>query len=232
MSAFIPEVSIYKVVESMLKYLSTDFAQSTDEKKSVLWYMFGEDSITKERLKLGNFDYFEQAKHLLLRNSGDPRMMELAIGYNMERMHMPTMHIMLPSEQPKGAAIGDNEGYEAPIMDTSERTSRAVLSADSSVVYNLLLTSDNSAEVLLMYHFLKVMELTWHEQFELRGFQNLTWGGADIQFNDEMIPANIFHRNFTMGFDYEYEAPALTKTPYGKNFIINSGIINPESDAN
>ena len=117
----------------------------------------------------------------------------------------------------------DSEGQED--LDFEDFFS-PVFSQSFSTTYNLLISSENSLEVLMIYNFLKASFLSLHEHLELYGFQNLKMGGNDIQMQQDLVPTNIYHRSLTISFDYEMIIPSFYKTKLAKDFKL-TGIILP-----
>jgi len=56
---------------------------------------------------------------------------------------------------------------------------------------------------------------------ELLGLHNVRFGGNDLEFMDDMVPPNIFHRNFNVSFEYEFYAISAFARKFGKNFLIS-----------
>lgn len=221
----IPEVTIHKSLISATKLIVADLAfNSGDETKSRLYDMFGKD----ERgvvIDLEGFNYFEQSKQIL--KSGGVRQLRFFIGYNLERFHIPTVHILLPSEIQESNGIGASEGYhmnEDGEFDIDYSETETIGNLDvvhgkytpaytfsNKCTYMLLITSENYHDVIIVYHYLKYILSAMMAHFELCGFQNVGIGGQDLQTNFEIIPAGVFHRNVSMNFSYEFHAKDFTK---------------------
>lgn len=221
MAIRIPETILYKVLRTVVDVVKEDFETITDKKKTLLWFFFGEDEFG-ERLEFETFDFFDQSVSILTKKGDEVRALEITIGYNLNRAAMPTIHILLPSETPINSGIGSNEGFQEPIVDTQRNETIPVLTQDSSVTYNLLITSDNMHEVLVLYHFLKGAFLSFKSQLELRGLQNATFGGQDIQFDEGLVPTHVFHRNFNLSFTYDFSVPDIFSRKFGTEFKIES----------
>jgi hypothetical protein len=130
-------------------------------------------------------------------------------------MALPTFHIVMPSESPKNAGIGDNRGYTEPILDVTNSVKFDTVTQDSSVVYTIIITSDNVNECLILYNFLKAAFLGFKLQLELSGFQNVRSGGTDLNISEDLIPVHIYHRSFNLSFDYDY----TTVDMFGEGYI-------------
>lgn len=204
MVVLIPELIIYDNLIKLFNFINIDFAAQTDEKNTLLYHIFKND-INSANLTFNKTDYYQQAKTIfILRNNDSPRKLEVNMGFNLERAHFPTIHIMMPSESPGMSPIGTNEGYANGIGGTGYGDEYQVYTVGFSAAYSLLITSDNSLEVLLIYILLKSGFIGLKTQMELDGFQNVTFGGSDLMFNSELMPTNIYSRNFNLNFAYDF----------------------------
>lgn len=221
MAILIPEVIIYKTLNSVLDIIRQDYSDNIDKKKTILYYLFGEDT-EGSPLSFNNFEFFTQAVEIIVGSNEKKRMIQTALGYNMSRLQIPTIHIMLPSESPINSPIGMNLGYQEEIVDNSKNETIEVYTMDSQVTYNLLITSDNYHEVLVIYQFLKGIFTSIKNQLEMKDLQNVTFGGSDLNFSEELVPPNIFHRNFNLQFTYDYVSVDIIKQKFGTDFIVKA----------
>ena len=200
----IPEVEIYKILKQMRDITINNTVVETNKELTILWRIFGDNEFN-ENIKLDTYNLYEQALSIFHKNNAK-RGIEIGVGYNMARVESgePSIHILLPNENMSEAPIGDGEGYAEEVVDNSKNLAFSILSANSEASYNLLITTDNVNELLIVYHWLKSTSLTFSSQFALRNMQNVRIGGNDLQFNDELVPPNVFHRNFNLSFTYDY----------------------------
>ena len=216
-SIAIPEVILYKALNAVFTALRNDYNNKVDKEKTVLHYIFGKDE-NGNILKFNTFVWFDQSVEVLIGRDTKLRMVEWYLGYNMKRLNVPTIHIMLPSESPINSGIGSNEGYIEAEIDTHTKVVRPVYTQDSQVTFNLLITSDNYNEVLIIYNFLKSIFLSIKTHLELSNLQNVTFSGSDMNFNEDLMPANIFHRNFNVSFSYDFSSIDLFDNLFGDKF--------------
>lgn len=197
----IPEVIIYNNINKFLNLLTQDFANYS-ENCTMLYSMFHTDD-NNDRIVYETYDWYNQAKSLLLRNQEKARRIEVSMGYNLQRIAVPTIHILLPTET-KGRynTLGASETVPEISQTCGDKLTITKYSSNS-VTYHLMMTSDNSHEVLIMYYFLKYMFNVLAVHFELLGFQNLNFSGQDINMQMDITAPHIFHRNLSMSFDYE-----------------------------
>jgi hypothetical protein len=147
-----------------------------------------------------DYNYYKQAIAILNRNDENVRKLNFNIGYNMQRMAVPTIHILMPSDN-KGRT--DSIGHSEREFLQSEDKLYIEKTRSNSSTYYLMITSDNSSEVMIVYYWLKAMFLLFHEELELLGLRNLNHSGQDINLQQDLAPPNIFHRNLSLAFDYE-----------------------------
>lgn len=198
----IPEVILYNTIDKFLSILSDDFVEA-GEPCSMLYSMFHDDD-NGNRIVYSTYDWYVQAKDLLLRNIEAIRRLEVNIGYNLKRAGLPNIHILLPSES-KGSfdSIGLSETSPYVKPTCGEKKLWVKKKTSHSCTYHLMITSDNPNEVLIVYYFLKYMFTALHSHFGLAGLINLTFSGQDVNVQQDLVPANIYHRNFSVQFSYE-----------------------------
>jgi len=211
----IPEIILYNNLLIFQKLVIDDYNSfATNEKdKSILWALFKNDD-NGNPLVLDKYDYYKQSIAILTRNDENPRHLEIGIGYNMQRLSLPTIHILLPSEN-KGRfdSIGLSEGEPATVYDPAKSAFIVTKSRTFSTTYHLMITSDNSSEVLTIYYWLRAMMIMFSEHIAIQGMLNMSFSGQDIQMNQDLTPPNIFHRNLSVSFDFESQIKLSISQP-------------------
>jgi len=201
----IPEYELQRIINMFLVVTRENWNSYVDKEKTFLYKVFAFNE-HEESVKIDKFDFFEQSQEILI-NRQSKRELLITIGYNMQIAEKPSIHITLPSESPMSAGIGQNEGFQNnQVIDESVYP---VYTANSQSTYNLIITSENMNEVLVIYHWLRATCLSMYSQFELRGFQNVRFGGADMNIDDTLIPGHIFHRNFNISFTFDWSVPDI-----------------------
>lgn len=199
----IPEVILFNTASKFLKMITDDFTASPSEECTILYNIFKLDD-NDDELFYSNFNWYQQAKDLLLRTSKSVRRLELNIGYNLQRAAVPSIHILLPTET-KGRfdSIGQSESvpFQKPAVACEDKLWVSKETSHSSV-YHLMITSDNSSEVLIVYYFLKYMFTVLNDHLGLKGLLNLSASGQDVNIQQDLASPHIFHRNFSIQFDY------------------------------
>lgn len=199
----IPEMVIYQTLENITKYIRDDLkANSADLKKSFLYRLLGLDDDGKE-MKTNRYNYFVQAVKIFQGMQN----LSVNIGYNFEVAKIISFHIILPSESPAGISIGEDEGYRTE-KDKDGNTQLKFCQMFQST-YQIMITSDNSNEVNLVYHIYKSLMIALVPHFTLKGLLNPKLSGNDIVFQDDTIPMGIFHKVLNLTFDYELVVPQL-----------------------
>lgn len=202
----IPEVILYRNILIFQKLVTDDWNDLPDNEKdkSILYSLFKHDD-NGDVLELDKYDYYTQAVSMIVaKDIENARHLEVGIGYNMQRLAVPTIHVLLPSEA-KGRfdSIGTSEGEPASVYDPARLAFIITKSKTFATTYHLMITSDNSSEVLTIYYWLRAMFIMFSEHVSLQGLLNMQFSGQDIQMNQDITPPNIFHRNLSVAFDFE-----------------------------
>lgn len=228
MGILLPEVQLYNLVTGILNHVRVDYnAHLADPTKSLLYYFFGGK-------KVGKFDYFEQSKFLFLKGTDNIRQLEVRQMFDISRAALPTIHLGLPSLNAFGDGIGVDEGYQEPIFGETvippdppdepghtEYWYQSVYTRSFQSTYNIIISSENPDEVLLIFNFLYGMLISVLDSVELAGFRNPKLGGQDLQLNSEVIPANVYIRAITLSAFYEVSVPRWFTNEMLNNILSN-----------
>lgn len=204
-----PDLVIFHTLETIKKILIKDLNESLVDEDTYLYKLLGVDE-SGEVLKLNMYNVFKQAKKMLL----TPNNMSVNFGYNQEVAQIISLHIILPSEQGK-TAIGADEGY---LHDVGEMEVRDCLTQTFDTTYQIMITSNNSAEVNVTYHLLKSMLLLLIDHIELMGLRNPSFSGNDIVMQDDLTPVPIFHKVLNISFMYEHNVPKRLANDFMRSF--------------
>ena len=207
----LPELVIYKTLVAIIKLLRKDLETNVNEKNTILYRIFGLDE-QGEDLQINIYNYFKQAKKILETKQN----LSVNFGYNQEVANMISLHIILPSETGK-IGIGADEGYMNNIDDT-ETLYNGYYTSVYEATYQIMITSNNSAEVSVVYFILKSMLLMLVEQLELMGLRLPSISGNDIVMQDDLTPVPIFHKVLNLSFTYEHNVPQALQKNIIKNF--------------
>lgn len=204
----IPENIIYHNLVNTIALLKEDWETNGDKTKTILYDLFYKDD-NGIVMSYNRFDYLKQAEHIFVSSQQvtSSRKLMVTMGYNVQRAALPTVHILLPNENKHDVGIGMGQGYQDDvIVDDKIKTTYTNV---SKATYNLMITSDNSSEVVLIYHALKNIMFASFAAYELRGLRDIEFGGQDLQFTNDLVPPEVFHRNLTITFFYESHVRSL-----------------------
>lgn len=219
----LPEVIIYNALESIVKYIRKDLSEAEDDKDTMLYKLLGEN-IDGNPMKMNRWNFFVQAKKIFT----DKGNLMVSFGYNFEVAKIISLHIILPSEEAAESAIGQDEGYGTEIDE--EGAAQEFFTQNFHSNYQVMITSNNSSEVLTVYHVLKCMLLAIIPHLEVMGLRLNKISGNDVMFRDEMMPNGIFHKVLNLNFNYELKVPQLTMKEAIKGIIIEGHLLENIND--
>lgn len=207
----IPEIKIVEVIEVALKTVEYDFNNEADEEKTLLYRIFGEN-------QMGKFNFFKEAKDLFLRGNEHPRKIETRMMFDAQRAALPTIHISMPSDSPGADGIGVDQGYQENIVDQVQQEVIPVYTRMFDATYHAIITSDNSLEVLLIYHLLRSVLIGIFDQIEFNGIMNPKLSGQDLNIQGDLVPPHIFARGIGISCSYEITVPSINKEKFVNSF--------------
>ena len=219
----LPEVVIYNTLKAIVSLLREDLKENaTEDEKTILYKILGIDE-EGEPIKMNLYNYFVQAKKMIL----TPQNLSVNFGYNQEVAKIISLHILLPSEQGE-ATIGEDEGYseEEIIEDDEKVATQPYFTQTYNCTYQIMITSNNSSEVNVVYNILKSMLLMLVPNLELMGIRIPTLSGNDIVMQDDLTPVPIFHKVLNLTFKYEHNVPQLLRREVAKKFHFQMRVID------
>ena len=220
----LPEFVIHKTLVAIVEMLRADLAEhAADDTQSLLYKILGTDEQGKP-LQLNLYNVFKQAKKIIQTKNN----LSVNFGYNQEVTQIISLHILLPSEQGK-MAIGADEGYLSDdIVEDGEKTRvQNYYTQMYDATYQIMITSNNSAEVNVVYNILKSMLLMLVPQLELMGLRLPTLSGNDVVMQDDLVPVPLFHKIINLSFTYEHNVPQMVQQLVAKNFYYQWRMIEP-----
>lgn len=223
----LPEIVIYNTLESIVKLLRSDLEENVaDDKKTILYKILGVDE-EGNPIKMNLYNYFIQAKKMIM----TPQNLSVNFGYNQEVAKIISMHILLPSEQGR-AAIGEDEGYieDDIIEDGKKVATQQYFTQMYNCTYQIMITSNNSSEVNVVYNIMKSMLLMLVPHLELMGIRIPSLSGNDIMMQDDLTPVPLFHKVLNLTFDYEHNVPQLVRQEVAKKFYFIMRMIDYNDD--
>lgn len=214
----IPEYKLLQHVEKCLAFIRSDYVAQADKNNSYLMRVLNGNAIERYDLKT-------QAKKVFIDNDvTNDRFLETNLMFNMKREGLPTIHITLPSEQTQmgGNGVGVDQGYrEQEILDEGKVTEKIfnVFTRRFQSTYNIVITSDNSNEVIMIYHVIRALLISTNGSLHLTGLENINTGGQDVQLYQGMANKNMYVRAITVGLQYETSAPDIWNNPIFKDLF-------------
>lgn len=203
----IPEFEIMRAITCGIDFLRADLAtNSLDETKSVLYKNFGTDMVNSP-ITFEGTSFFQQVKKLIARDSR--RGINIALGYSMEKLEIPTFHILLNEEtEAPGSGIGNNEGYVYEAnggfdVNTTNLTYRPRYSQQRECLYDIVITSTSNFELIIMSHLLETLITGMLDHLSLKGAQNIQYAVKSLDIDPNILPLPVFHRKFAIKFEQD-----------------------------
>lgn len=219
MQIIIPEIKIIEIIETALKVVEVDFTSKLDENETILYQIYGNN-------QRGKYNFYEQAKDIFLRGNEHPRKIETRMMFDAQRAHLPTIHISMPSESHGSDGIGIDEGYQEYHINNVNKTFNKTYTRMFDAQYNAIITSDNSFEVLCIYHLLKSLLIGIFDTIEFTGIRNPKLSGQDLQINSDIVPPHIFIRGVGINCSYEQTVPSIQEESFVNSFKLLYTISN------
>lgn len=207
---FIPELAIKNIINAILLYIRTDYNNVVDKDDSYLAKQL-------KGLKFDKYDLYEQAIQVFItRGINDQKELKCFHFFNAERSPIPTIHIMLPDDGVGPNGIGVDNGFNKPVYNPVTQTTNDIYSRSFDSRLNIVITSENSFETILIYRVLQSILITLFDNLQFAGFQNPKISGGDLTINQDMVPQHIFIRAINLDFFYDIAAPTLfTQETFG-----------------
>lgn len=222
-SIIMPEVTIYNALESIISYIRRDLANNDKDEDTMLYKLLGED-VDGKPMKMNRWNFFKQAKKIF----NDKQNLSVNFGYNFEVAKIISLHIILPSEEAAESAIGQDEGYGDEI--DNEGMLQQYFTQNFRSNYQIMITSNNSSEVLTTYHIIKSMLLMIFPHLEIMGLRLNKLSGGDVMFRDEMMPNGVFHKVINLSFNYELKVPQIIAKDIIRGIVVEGHMLNDIKD--
>lgn len=209
---FLPEQKLKALVDFALANITQDY----------LYKLFGGMTFGDS-----SYQYFENAVALFLKREDNPRKIACNVFFNKDRQGLPTIHIAMNSDyigEGNGLGFDPGESYNSlqgcyQIEETYTRT--------YSSRFNIIFTSDNTFEVILMYNVIKAFFQGNYHLLELNGLMNVKFSGNDIILTDYLISPNIYSRAFMIDCLYEFTAPKLNFSGETDSVVSDVVMVSP-----
>lgn len=213
-AVLMPEIVLYKTLNAIFNTVQKDYNDAVNKDETILHRTFGKDGCDND-VQFEQFNYLQQSVETFIKKKPS-----VQLGYNMEVSAMGAVHILLPNESGKPMALGADENYQPNIFNEDETEYRPVYTQGFSSTYNLMISSENTFEVILIYNMMKAGIIALNAHLELSGMQHPKIGGSDVTMQNDLIPPHIFHRSLTVMFDYEVNVPDFFSKKVIKEFAL------------
>lgn len=201
----IPDLKLFQIVKICLVGLRADYeANSGNPEDTILFHLLNDTEVSDT----GKYKWLEQATEIFItRDKDHTRFLDANLFFDRERAKIPTIHIMLSGESKGKDGIGMDEGFnpEQVIGDTQ----RPVLNRQFDINANIVVTSDNAFETVIITHVMKSMLIAISAHIQLSGFINPVIGSRDITLSQDLAPNGIFARSINFSAGYELSVPVV-----------------------
>lgn len=230
----IPEFVVYNTIRSMLKVIRTDFEQNNDETQSFLYELCQLTGVLR-------YNVYDNAKVVFLAQDTQPRAIKLSFQYNQNQETFPNIYIQHAGEQDGVNAIStDQDTYgQTEYTETEENVTtvtgyRDTYSRRQNATIQVVITSDNSNETVMMYYVLKAlfMSLRGSGHLSFAGLENVKISGSDIQIQSDNVPKTIHRKVLNLYFEYESQTIDLDKHKYALGMVFKGIIEGIENNYN
>jgi len=197
--------------EQRLKALMDYYLDSINEE--YLFDLFGGQTFGD------GYDYFTNAKTIFLKTNDDPRKVVSNIFFNRDRQGLPTIHIALNQDiLGEGNGLGFDPSTE---IDELDETYKDTYTRTYSSRFNIICTSDNTFEVLIVYNVLRALFQGNPQLLQKAGLTNAKLTGNDMILTDYLMPSTIYARGLILDCLYEITVPSLKKNNCIKDIFVN-----------
>lgn len=218
----IPEIAIEKMLSTSLRVIRDDFEDSDDEKETLLYFL------TKD-VNIQRVNVFNEAKKIfLITNDNDPKRITINLGYPKIVTSSVNLSIIQSAEQyaMNALSVDQSSDYFDEYISDNVRY-RNTYGRRYSATYQIIITGDNTNEVLITYNIFKSLLISFDGTSHLNalGFENVKITGQDMNLKSDIFP-NKYAKNLTFSFEYEFRVPDINRSKYWNNIIFKGIIID------
>lgn len=208
MSVLIPEIKIAETLNKVLVIIRNnhnDAITNGQENRSLLYLLFKDTT-------LGRYDFYENAKHLLVTTPQNPKHLEVRLSYDQNATGNTTgIFLNLASDNNRNDSLSIGEGDQEELVydnDSGQDEYIKQYSRNFLTTYQLVIIAENKNEVSILYNLFRCMIIACTNHLELEGITNLKLGGQDLRVNLS-IPDKLFIRAITLNFQYQVVTPEV-----------------------
>lgn len=200
MAVTIPELTLFKIIDGLIKYIKIDWESNVDKSNTLIHHVFNGLIHDKK-------NYYEQAIDLFTRKVDNPRKVDVRLFFDAERAKIPTIHITMPSDNDGENSIGVGEDGSPQMMLETQTTHQPMYDRRFDTTFQVICTSDNHAEVLIMYHMIRAGLISIFDTISLAGLENAKLSGQELRIKSDLVPESIFMRGIGIGCSYNVIVP-------------------------
>lgn len=213
----VPEFVVFNTVQSILKYLNSDYNSQTEKTKTFLYELCNATGMIR-------YNFFDNAIQIFAAPIDGPRAIKCTFQYNQQQTQFPNMYIQHAGEQDGVNAIStDEDSYEPADYDDTADGFRHSYARRSNSTIQLVITSDNSNETVMIYYIMKALLLSLRGSGHLTfaGLENVKISGSDIQVQMDNMPRPIHRKVINLYLEYDSYTIDLDKNKYALGAIFN-----------
>ena len=200
----IPDIKIHEIVKVCLSGIRSDYSEQSNLEDTILYQLLSESKMPKT----DKFRWFNESVEIFINRTKDhPKFLDTRLFFDRERASIPTIHIMVAGESKGKDGIGFDEGYR-PEQVVGDKQ-RPVFNRQFDLNANIVITSDNTFETVIIYHVIKCMLISLNTHIQLLGFINPVIGGRDINISQDLVPNGVFARTINFSAGYELDVPEV-----------------------
>lgn len=201
-----PEIILLDYLKYSVDIFRKNYINSVNKDDSLLSKLF-------KGISLQKYNYLDQLVSVLITNSNNPRHLNIDMMLNMKKDHFPSVYISLGEESiTNGNGIGLDQGYFL------NENHDIIYSRIHSCNYQIIMMSDNTNEIILLYHFFKSLMISITSPLSMAGLLNLVISGRELSKYPGLSPNNAYMRIINLRFDYHSQSIDI----FSKDFIENA----------
>lgn len=217
-------IKLKKLVDGFLNWAVNDYINHVNKSETWLYEAFF-------HLQVPQFEVYTQLVDLLTRDIEDPRKVETRLMFDPSRAESPTIHIHMPQEEPhEGNLVGMGFGGLLS-ADTSQFSGNHMKFFGST--YDIIVTSNNQMEVILLYEFLKRIFIAGSDSLD-HNFAKFEISGKELMYDNTLMP-DVFYRAISLNIIDPITVPTIkgrdigvtdiTAKPYFGGFEIPNYVV-------
>ena len=213
--ATIPILKVKKFVDLLIEFVKTDYDNATDKTKSFLYAVLG-DNVEN------GWDFYANGIEIFGRGVDDKRKLETRLMFDRSRAMLPTIHVREPAKN-KGTSDGIgfmDDNYVANEDLTISDTRRKSFTSN----FELMITSGNSMEVILIQEVLEAAMLASMDTLTIDFFDLIDFNSRELMMNDDIERNMLFIK--TIGLNIQYSKSSIP-TLYSEQNITTINFNNP-----